>query len=684
VEWSARDPRPFAWIRLTASDNDASTLLDHVASALDLVVGVGRWFTSELAQPMVSVRASALPRLGRALASLEAPVVLAFDDVHLVDDLEALDCIAALVEYVPSRGAVAVVGRGEHGLPLARLRLTGHLDEITADDLALTEAQAATVLRAAVEDLDDHSIQVIARRAEGWPAGLYLAGLALATATRRTLPDEDFGGNDRFVVDYVRSEILSGLSPNLLAFLTRTSGLPQLCAGLCDAVLQTTGSQQVLESIERSNRMLRPLDHQRRWYRYHELFAEALRAELSATEPAAVAGLHERAAQWFAANGFYELALEQALAGGHLDLARDVVKRLVLPMVNSGRMATLVSWTNRLAPEVTQGDLGWAILSSWAGMMTGDALLAERWAAVADLARQGSPPAEPALPYHTFRAHLCAHGTARMLKDSQLALDEVSETDPWRAPTLLIHGIALLVNDRSDAADRVLESATEVALSNRAVPAATMALAARSLIGASHRTWEDAERLAQQSADLVSSGRLEEYPFSALTFAAEARCTAHRNDPAGVRRASLRAQRLRPILTRALPWLAVLTRLEMATSLTAMADVAGARLQLREIDDIVRRVPGMGHLVTRTESQRSTLDLSGGRSRPGVSTLTTAELRLLPYLSTHLTFREIGKRQHLSENTIKSHALSVYRKLGVASRAGVVDRAEALGLLDVG
>jgi LuxR family maltose regulon positive regulatory protein len=532
--------------------------------------------------------------------------------------------------------------------------------------------------------VDDAVIQRLTERTEGWPVGLYLAGLVLAKQAGAVLPDATLGGDDRYLVDYIRAEVLSRLPPDEVRFLTRTAVLPVMCAEVCDAVLEQTGSQYRLESIERSNQLLVPMDRQRRWYRYHDLFRDALVAHLQATDPETMRRLQQRAITWFAANQMPERAFELAMSLGDLDQAREQLEQLVIPVFNDGRLSTLVTWTNRFTEEVVERHLTLAIVSAWVGMMTGDPVRAERWARVAARLRAAEGPASTSAPtpYHTFRAHLCPDGAEAMLADAEAALREVPEAGHWRPPTLFIHALALLLAGRPDAADLAFHETAEVA-GSRVVPATTMALAERSLLASERGDWASARDLSDRSRELVGQHHLEEYPFSGITFAVAARVAIHRGDGATARAELRRAQRLLPLLTSALPWLAIQVRIEMARAMVALIDVAGARIMLYECDQILRRIPDLGRLVTEAAELRRQLESVTGQMSSGAPGLTTAELRLMPYLPTHLSFREIAERLYVSETTIKTQAVSVYRKLGVASRSDAVERASRLGYVQL-
>ena len=236
-----------------------------------------------------------------------------------------------------------------------------------------------------------------------------------------------------------------------------------------------------------------------------------------------------------------------------------------------------------------------------------------------------------------------------------------------------------LAGDIDQADDLFADVAEEgVALGARAP--VTFALGERGAIAIERGEWVHAEELADRALRYIRRSLMEEYPTSALAYSAAARVALHRGDRPGADEFLTRAQRLRPRLTYALPHLAIQTRLELARVYLALADAAGAATMLREIESILRRRPDLGTLLVQVDELRASLETMHTQA-PGASTLTEAELRLLPYLATHLSFREIGERLYLSRHTVKSHAMSIYRKLSVASRNAAVERSRELGLL---
>jgi LuxR family transcriptional regulator, maltose regulon positive regulatory protein len=298
AEWAKRDPRPFVWLSIDRHDNDPTVLLTYLAVGLDRVEPIDPTVLGVLASRGASISQTVLPRLGAALASKALPVVVVLDDVHLLHDQESLDAVAVLVDHLPTGSQLAVLSREKPPLPMARWRAEGRLAELGPRELAMSPPEAGSLLRAAGVELSDAEAAELTRRAEGWPVALYLAALANKASGQRGDTGFAFTGDDRFLADYLHAELLAHLPTERVAFLTRTAVLDRLTGPLCDAVLGSSGSAAMLESLERSNLLVIPLDRQREWYRYHPLFRELLRGELERSEPELVGTLTLRAARW--------------------------------------------------------------------------------------------------------------------------------------------------------------------------------------------------------------------------------------------------------------------------------------------------------------------------------------------------------------------------------------------------
>ena len=261
AEWAQRDRRPFVWLSIDRHDNDPAVLLTYLAVGLDRVEPIDPGVLRALTSRGASITHTVLPPLATALSSKALPVVVVLDDVQLLHDQEGLDALAVLVDHLPQGSQLVVISRAAPLLPMARWRAEGRLAELGPGELAMDPLEAGRLLAAARVELPDGEVAELTRRTEGWPVALYLAALSIK-AQHRTGAGVEFQGRERFLVDYLQSALLAGLSPTEVRFLTRTAVLDRLSGPLCDAVLGTTGSAEMLESLERSNLLVVPLDRQ--------------------------------------------------------------------------------------------------------------------------------------------------------------------------------------------------------------------------------------------------------------------------------------------------------------------------------------------------------------------------------------------------------------------------------------
>ena len=683
AQWAARRGR-VGWVSVDQRDNDPTVLLSYLAAAVDRVEPIDPAVLRTLAAPRASIPATVIPGLVAALSAMTQPVALVLDHVELLANVQCLDAVAELAVQLPTGSQLALGSRSTPPLPVGLLRAQARLVEIGVNELAMDRLEAALLLSDAGVELSREEVDELVRQTEGWPVGLYVAALARKAGGPRRRPGAGFTGHDRLMAEYLRSELLARLPQRTVSFLTRTAVLERMSGPLCDAVLGATESGRVLESLEGLNLLLVPLDRRREWYRYHRLFRDLLRAELERREPELIPVLHARAAAWCETNGRPELAIDHAQAAGDADRVARLVAGLAQSAYASGRVDTARQWLawfedqrliDRYPPVAVQG--------AWLHALVGQPAAAERWAAAAEheLAAGTLPDGSTVeASVALLRALLCRDGVARMRADAEAALAGLGPGSPWRATALGLQGISYLLDGEADRADPILAYAVDVATGVGAMPAASAALAQRSIVAMERHDWSQASSFAERALEVLRAGHLDDYVMSPLVYAVAARTAVYRGDVPRAREHLARAARLRPLLTSAMPHRAVQALLELARAYLALDDAAGARTALRQARDVLRLRPDLGILPKQADELQATLDTIRAGA-PGASSLTTAELRLLPLLSTHLSFREIGERLHLSRHTVKSQAISVYRKLGVSSRSQAVQRMQQIDLL---
>ena len=662
AQWAERDPREFAWLRLGPGDGDPDTLLRLLVDAVDAVAGVDAAVRDAVSRE--PVRAGLVARrLGRRLLSRAAPLVIVLDNVEELG-AEASDAtLTALCDYLPPGARLVLSGRRASLPVVARLRAEGRLAELTAADLRLTDREAALLLRSERLELEPTEVQALNRRAEGWAAGLYLAALA----------GHGIGGAHHFLSEYFDAEVLARLSPETAEVALGASVLDRLSGPLCDAVLGRRGSAAVLHRLAATESFVLPLDREHTTFRFHGLFREALRARLEREQPDRYAELCRRAAAW------YERAGDLPAAIGHLRAVGDLegVSRLLgvaAPEIwGRGLLSELEPCLDDLrdAPLQRGEHHAAAVAGTLVHALLGHDSEALRWASIAD----AGPRTAAAL---AVRAALCEDGVERMGDDAAAAAAD--ERAPVHAFALLVLGVARLLDGDAETARHTLAEAAEAAASDAAPVVRSLALAELSLIAQDRGEWTAAETLALEARELVRHLLPAGHPACALACVAAARSALRHSNWARAESDVEAARRLLPRLGAALPWLAVQARLGLVRIHLALNDAGAAAELLAEIDRLLLRRPQLGSLRGSATYLHERIDrVHNPAGAPG--SLTAAELRLLPLLTTHLTFRQIAEHLFVSRNTIKTQAISVYRKLGASSRAEAIDRAAELGLL---
>lgn len=680
-QWAERIGSRAAWLSCDDGDNDPVVLLSALAVALDRIGRVDPSIFSALASAGADI--TVVPRFVSAVASVQPPVTVLLDQAEAVTNRQCLNTIAEFALRLPPGWQLGLASRTVVPLPTARLRAQGGILEVTADDLSMGPREADSLLKGAGVEADEASVRDLLQRTEGWPAGLYIAALAIKSGSRNSDVGFTFTGDDVYMGDYLRSELLDRISGAEASFLIRTSVLDRMCGSLCDAILEETGSTAALEQMEARNLLVIPLDRHREWYRYHHLLRDLMRAELRRREPDLIQDLNFRAAAWFEANAMPEAAIDHAQAAGDYDRVARLILELQQPVWASGRVETVLRWMDWLRDIPSAEYYGAiAVHGSLIFALLGQPAEAERWAAAAERASPGGvlpdgSTMEATLAY--LRAILCRTGIGEMRRDARIAWEGLSPASPYRATMLYTEGISYLLEGDLARAEPILARALDLATQAGSLPLAGMILAEQCGVAAERDDWPEVTALARRAATIVETGHFGDYWTSALVYAWASRASAYRGDVGQARFYLGRASRLRPLLTYALPVGSVQALLEMTRSYITLADPEGAAAVLAQVHDILQQRPDLGVLPELAGQLQASLATANARA-VGASSLTAAELRLLPLLATHLSYQEIGERLFVSKNTVKTQAYSAYRKLRVSSRSEAVVRTRELGL----
>ncbi len=682
AEWAHGEKRPVAWVSIDRFDDDPVALLTLLASSLAAAIPSMDGLADEVASPGVSPLGRSAPVLASAMRAAPESFVMMIDDLHEVRSQACHDVLGVVLSGIPSGSQVVIASRGVQP-EVSLFRASDDAFEIDAHDLALDTQGAAAVFAGAGVQLSEIDAAEMVNRTEGWPVGLHLAA-AIARDSGHHAPG--ISGDDRFVADYLYRESLAKLPESLQRFLRRTAVLDALCAPLCDAILGTTDARKVLRELEESDVFLVALDRRREWFRFHALFREFLLGEMRRTESDGGVELHIAAAEWFEQNGSTAMAIEHLI-----DIAaeRPRVTKLVasatLSTYEAGQLSTLQRWFEKLGGAALEAHPPLIVLVGWAAALTGQTHETARLSALLETASYTEKPVDGSASFESSRAMLrsimCPRGPSQALADAELAVASEPLWSPWHEQSLFLLGEALLLIGRTTeaaaafsacSADALISDNTDVLIGSEA-ELASMAM--------DSGRWSEANGHIETALAAVERRHMHNYVAGVLAFTESARLAVHSGDLALARLQLTRAMRARPVCTYAIPYLAVRVRLHLARVFWSLRDTTTARHLLREIDDVLSHRPELGVLVAQVSEFRTLMASPGHEGTGGVPPLSPAELRLLPYLQTHLTMREIGERLFISRNTVSSEVISIYRKLGVSARSEAVDRATAMGLL---
>jgi LuxR family maltose regulon positive regulatory protein len=682
AQWAERDGRPFGWVSVDERDNDPKVLLRHVAASLNRIAPLEGTLSKALASDRRSVWTSVLPKLTATMASAPNSFVLVLDDASRVSSSSSLDVLHVLADNLPAQSTLVLSGRTGPALPIASIRAAGRLFEIGPEQLALGRREAESLVHATGVDLGDGLTRLV-DRTEGWAAGLFLSCLAIRESGRR---DADIAGDDSYVADYFRSECLSRLAPGQLSFLRQASIFDTISAPICDAVLRRTGSARELAAMEGGNLFLRPLDRSHKSYRLHGLFRELLQRELEEHQHEQITLLHCRAAEAYEAIGVPDRAIHHAAAAGDTNRLAELVALHAFPTCEAGRTADVEEWLQLFTGSQAESYPAVALVGAWVHAQRGRTLDARRLLGAAARSAtdvrlpDGSTTPKPWTAL--LQAAMCEDGCEQMLRDAETALAELPVDSDRRPTALLLQGAALALLGDPVRADEALVRAAILAEQRGASATRAAALSERALLAESRGDHASVDQLADE-ARRVSSDIGDDYTAArVLQLAVVARVRLRRGHWAEAPDELVSARRLARSMPSTIPWLALQTRLELARASITLCDVSAAQEQLAEAYEILDHHPGLGVLCAQAAELRHAVDeLREARSINGAG-LTRAELRLLPLLASHLSFREIGDRFSVTRNTVKSQAVSLYRKLGASNRSEAIEKAVRLGLID--
>ncbi|HMN99348.1 MAG TPA: LuxR C-terminal-related transcriptional regulator [Miltoncostaeaceae bacterium] len=593
------------------------------------------------------------------------PVVLVLDDAGLVAGDDVAGLVAGAIGCLPPGSQVVVCGRAAPALPLGRLAAERRLLRLGAADLAFDEMAAARLARRAGVSLTAAQVRRLVRRTEGWPAALTLALSEGDPAGVR--------GDGPAVAAYV-GELLAPLPPQDAALLMRSAVLERVSPAMLDVVLGPDAARGLPAALRLAGLPVVSLDPGGVTWRHNTLVGEMLRAELARTDPTAAPVLHRRASRWSARAGDSDAAARHAHAAGDVDRAATLVWSAVPGRLGRGDVGAIERSLALFSDEEASERPPLALATAWCAVERGTGT-AEDWIAAAE--HPGARAPAPAAAVALLRAAAGGDGPERMRADAAMALRSAPEASPWRAIARLHEGVAHeLAGDRAAAQTAWEDGAHRAAARMPAV--AARCLARLALLTSEEDGPHAAARLALRARGLAARGGTSGTAPGAMVHAACALVLARAGRPDEARDDLARGTALIDRVPDA--WPAVEARVVLARAAALLGDLAGARGLLREAAEAQPPGDVPEVLRGRIEAAREAA-LAGGGDGATRDALTTAELRVLGYLPTHLSFPAIAGRLNVSRFTVKTQAMAVYRKLGASSRAEAVDRAREIGLL---
>ena len=684
AQWAARCRRPMAWLNIDRADNNPLVLLTHMAHALEQLGPPALELFDELSSPAPRVDDVVLPALAGQLERL-SPFAMTLDDLEELTEPRSLAVLDFLVEEIPPGSQIVLATRTGPETHLTRRRVAGEVLEIRSDLLALDAEETRELAEARGAPLSEQALALIHQRTEGWPAGIALALRAASDPADADAVAQGLHGTQREIADYLLEAVLDRETEEHRTFLLATSVLRKMTPPLCDAVLGTTGSIDVIRELEHSNSFMIPLDDERGWYRYHQLFRELLSSELARRHPGFPAVYLARAAEWHEEAGAdAEEAFRCAHECGDLARAGRIALASAAAFVGRGHAETMRLWLRDCTEDELKADPQLAIAAAWVSLLAGESERAGRLLLAAEQGNLDVPSADGATSLRSslanVRASLAPGGIHQMLADAEfMYAAESAEKTRWVSASCRAIGTANVLLGRPEAATAAFQEALMLYDSGRSDLALAKALCLGYLTFAAvdMGAWPAARKWAREAKALVVDRGLEDTLAGAVASTARATTLVH--DGNSDRAAhELAAARHSVQFARGTRWLSAdldlrwgNISLDLGERLVAKEHAARARATLQGY-------PDPGALSSRLEELEIRID------RAAELHFTPAELRVAPFLVTHLTVKEIAAHLHLSAATVKTHLSQIYAKLDVSTRSEAVEQMEQLGLEPIG
>ena len=662
-----------AWLSIDRADNDAVRFWTHLAAT---VLGDG----AELDELIERLDADHLDATADEIVAVTErrtrPLIIVLDDLHEISDEETISMLGRIVTHLPSNLRVVITSRVDPALPIGRLRAHGALAEIRSQDLAFTVDEAGAVFGG----LDLDTVEGIVSRTEGWATALRLLAVSIGGSVSAEQALDSLGTHRSDIGEFLSAEALGSLRPELQQFLIATSIVDELTPELADRLTERPGSLATLRELARSQVFTDLVDPATDAYRYHRLFREFLRQRALELDPAVLADLHQRAADWYALRDQPTATIEHAMAAGDDDLALRTIKQNFGTYGQAGRMPTTHGWLEAYGLERCFADPSLRLNAAWVTLNVRRYDNVERWLELADN--------ETATPSYLAQAHAIRSHLARHLGRFDQALDEAEHavaTVPAASPDGLdwsfVYGALITAQFIAGTPDHNIAEASvtlgQPAGNHASVVAGYSGLAAAAALA--DAGLDDADAYADQALAFVTSPTLERFHQPVIALLVKSHVALTRGRVGDAEALAVSAERI--AIAGVEPLLAVMARCQAARVAHAQGHANEARQWLRDADALLgdNDAPPLAELIRETRN-----DTRFARSSSALPVeLSERELAVLHLLPHGLTRKELGAQLFVSENTVKTHLTSLRHKLGVSGRSDeIVARAIEIGLLE--
>lgn len=701
AEWVNCCPDQFhhSWLHIDENDNQVDRFLTYLVAALRThQENIGEAALSGLGSlPPVSFE-TALASLINEIGLIEGKLVLILDDYHQIDSPEISQGVGFLIENLPANMCLVIATRVDPSLPVHRLRARGQLTEIRAGDLRFNDPETRSLLETSLEArFSPGDIAALGERVEGWAAGLQMVALSLQGKTDVHQFIASFSGSHRFIMDYLSEEIYNQQSPDIQRFLLQTSLLDRLSGPLCDFVIGADSSapgkvegfasaQQVLEYLERANLFLVPLDDQRHWYRYHNLFGELLRQRLRQAWPEQVPLFLQRASTWCEEYGYPDEALNYALAAGDTVSAAQLVESYAMDALKTGALSTLSSRLDKLPEEIILERSWLSVYKCWVLLLTGkfeplQGYLSSAEAGESRLQTSGDLRGHitairayaAAMGGEIEQAFDLAHEALELLPEDNLTVRSVV--------IFVLGGINLVQGDIPGAVEAMQLAGDAGEMAGNIHLAVSAFSSAADLLHSQGKLLE-ARQLYDRALKLGSGPSGRSLPISAGAYAGLAEIFLDQDD---LKAARLSAETGLDLACQwGIPETLFGCYLALAHVLSREGDQAGAQDAFMEAKQLAAAHPLSPDAGDRLAAYEEFI-MHGrpDRLRPGllVEPLSEREIDVLRLMAQGRSNPEIAAELIVALGTVKAHSSSIYRKLDVRNRTEAVLKAGELGLL---